>query len=56
MARDMIEVILEGRRRAKRAVSLRRKGNTYERIGVLLGVTKQRAHAMVTKALKANGK
>ena len=38
--------------RAKEAVKLRNKGLTYEAIGEQLGVSKQRAHEMVSGAIE----
>ena len=56
MDRDLLQILTNGRKREKKALAMRRKGATFQEIGYALGVSRQRAHAMVCAAEARNGK
>lgn len=46
----------EWAKRAERAVKLREAGETYETIGAILGVSRQRAHEIVRRQIEKHGR
>lgn len=49
-ADEQIQVIREAKRRRARALAMRNAGKTLQEVGDALGVTRQRAKALVDKA------